>query len=356
MAFKSRITQVLVHGKEMERYQVTFGCTLAVNLASEQEKSAACTFHVYSPSSSAVPSSDAMFCFHSLHAPAVNLELDHDLRLPYFPSPVQALRPSLVPPQDGISFDRDLFMRAKTIKSTSSHTITTLTTTTTNWTATAMPASWSSHVPPGAGLVAAPAHISMPASEGSLPAPFNVPSKVSTLIPTPLETTMQKSCSICLRKPPTLTRLAILAHYGHALCSSCSTSALNIADEKDMECAGCQGKVANLKLVFITADEGGSAKLTTATASTTFSQLQVGVFDIMLSTPDGNHSFDFGSMDELDFFSDGGIQASTPLSKAKGMRRASSLAVDVDKKEGRGAIVLRIDDIPWDITPPRISA
>ncbi|KAE9385426.1 hypothetical protein BT96DRAFT_595518 [Gymnopus androsaceus JB14] len=209
------------------------------------------------------------------------------------------------------------------------------------------PASWSSHVPPGTGLVAAPAHISMPASEGSLPAPFNVPSKVSTLIPTPLETTMQKSCSICLRKPPTLTCLAILAHYGHALCSSCSTSALNIADEKDMECAGCQGKVANLKLVFITADEGGSAKLTTATASTTFSQLQVGVFDIMLSTPDGNHSFDFGSMDELDFFSDGGIQASTPLSKAKGMRRASSLAVDVDKKEGRGAIVLRIDDIPW---------
>ncbi|KAE9384370.1 hypothetical protein BT96DRAFT_1008141 [Gymnopus androsaceus JB14] len=145
-----------------------------------------------------------------------------------------------------------------------------------------------------------------------------------------LRTTMRKACSICARKSPTLTRLAILAHIGHALCSSCSTTALNIV--------------------------GGSAKSTTATASTTFSKPQVGVFDIMLSTPDGDHSFDFGSMDKPDFFSDGGIRASTPLSKAKGTRRASSLAVDVDKKEGRGAIVLRIDDVPWDITPPRISA
>ncbi|KAE9385451.1 hypothetical protein BT96DRAFT_595288 [Gymnopus androsaceus JB14] len=75
----------------------------------------------------------------------------------------------------------------------------------------------------------------------------------------------------------------------------------------------------------------------------------------MISTPDGNRLFDFGSMNEPDFFSDGGIQVSTPPSKARGARRASSSAVDVDKKDGRDAVVLRIDNVPWDITPPRIS-
>ncbi|KAE9384997.1 hypothetical protein BT96DRAFT_613781 [Gymnopus androsaceus JB14] len=67
----------------------------------------------------------------------------------------------------------------------------------------------------------------------------------------PSKQPMQKSCSICLRKPPTLTRLAILAHYGHALCSSCSTSALNIADEKDMECAGCRAGIHHCRQTWI---------------------------------------------------------------------------------------------------------
>ncbi|KAE9401988.1 hypothetical protein BT96DRAFT_991502 [Gymnopus androsaceus JB14] len=218
----------------------------------------------------------------------------------------------------------------------------------------------------------APAHFPM---EGSLPAPSKVPSKVSTPIPTPLETTIPKSCSICARKPPNLTRLAILAPCGHALCPSCLTSALNIVGEKDMECAGCRGKVADFKLVSITADEGASAKSTTSTANATSVKPQVGVFDNMLSTPDGDHSFDFGSMNEPDFFSDGGIRASTPPPKARGARRASSSAVDVDKKDGHDTVVLRIDNVPWvslslfklaldadvttifrTFTPPRISA
>ncbi|KAE9383894.1 hypothetical protein BT96DRAFT_1008672 [Gymnopus androsaceus JB14] len=76
----------------------------------------------------------------------------------------------------------------------------------------------------------------------------------------------------------------------------------------------------------------------------------------MISTPDGNRSFDFWSMNEPDFFSDGGIRVGTPPPKTRGVRRASSLAVDVDKKDGRDAVVLRIDNVPWDITPPRISA
>ncbi|KAE9384372.1 hypothetical protein BT96DRAFT_1008143 [Gymnopus androsaceus JB14] len=163
----------------------------------------------------------------------------------------------------------------------------------------------------------APAHFPM---EGSLPAPSNVPSKVSTPAPTPLETTIPKACSICARKPPNLTRLAILAPY--------------------MECAGCRGKVADFKLVSITADEG-SAKSTATTANATSAKPQVGVFDNMLSTPDGDHSFDFGSMNEPDFFSDGGIRASTRLPRPE---------------DGRDAVVLRIDNVPWDITPPRISA
>ncbi|KAE9384780.1 hypothetical protein BT96DRAFT_632905 [Gymnopus androsaceus JB14] len=141
----------------------------------------------------------------------------------------------------------------------------------------------------GTCLVAVPdARSCLRTSPRSLSASSNASFKVSTPIPTPLETCIPKSCSICACKPPTLTRLAILAPCGHALRCSCLTSSLIIGGEKDMECVGCRGKVANFKLVSIAADERGSAKSTT-TANTTSSKPRVRVFDHMLSAPNGDH-------------------------------------------------------------------
>ncbi|KAF9068892.1 hypothetical protein BDP27DRAFT_1421523 [Rhodocollybia butyracea] len=204
----------------------------------------------------------------------------------------------------------------------------------------------------------APAHIPMPVprhqGEGSLPASSNAPSKISTPVLAPTEpldpTKITKCCSICDRKPPSLTRLAILTPCGHALCSSCLTSALNIVGEKDMECAGCRAKVADFKLVSITAEDD-----TEEGASLNKKQVD-NLFPV--ETPE---AFDLG-MAESDFFSDGGMRASTPPPKTKGMRRSSGLSSMANatstsnREKDCDPIVLRIDNVPWDITPPRISA
>ncbi|KAE9384929.1 hypothetical protein BT96DRAFT_615653 [Gymnopus androsaceus JB14] len=90
MAYKSRITQVLVHGKEMVRCQSVLQanrkklCCLRFScLLTHRHRLLS---HLIPQYSASIPSM----------LPAVNLELEHDLRLPHFPSPVQTRRPSLV--------------------------------------------------------------------------------------------------------------------------------------------------------------------------------------------------------------------------------------------------------------------
>ncbi|KAF5390116.1 hypothetical protein D9757_003827 [Collybiopsis confluens] len=205
----------------------------------------------------------------------------------------------------------------------------------------------------------APAHMPIPRYADSLPASSNAPSEVSTPIPPAYEvpdaTTIPKICSICDRRPPSLTRLAILTPCGHALCPGCLTSALNIVGEKDMECAGCRAKVVDFKLISIGNVDGATEKMDqpATIGSTTKSKAQIkvqpSVEKAALWENLSIHGFDTGTVTE-DFFSDEGMRASTPPPKAKGMHRASGVT------KIRDFIVLRIDNVPWDITPPRISA
>ncbi|KAE9384679.1 hypothetical protein BT96DRAFT_1007822 [Gymnopus androsaceus JB14] len=181
------------------------------------------------------------------------------------------------------------------------------------------------HVPSGAGLGTypmhlPPVHIPMPASEGSFLHPPTYCPRFLIPFLIPSKQLFPNHCSICARKPPGLTRLAILAPCRHTLCPSCLTGALNIMGEKDMECGSKEQQ-----------------RSMTSTANTTSSEPQVGVFDNMLSMP-GRQSF---------------RRRNSPPPKAKG---ASSSTVNVDKQEGRDAVVLRIDNVRWDIIPPRISA
>ncbi|KAA1473657.1 hypothetical protein DENSPDRAFT_285976 [Dentipellis sp. KUC8613] len=125
------------------------------------------------------------------------------------------------------------------------------------------------------------------------------------------------TCTVCGLAP---TSLAVLEPCKHILCSACLTSALNIVGEKDMECAVCKKGVDDFKL-------RSAAK----------------------TNPKGGAS-EFGAMmDRFDLFDLGGgvPRASTPV----GARRQASAS-------GRpGEVpVLRIDNVPWDITPPAIRA
>ncbi|KAG6821128.1 hypothetical protein H0H93_006467 [Arthromyces matolae] len=100
-------------------------------------------------------------------------------------------------------------------------------------------------------------------------------------------------CSVCLAASP--RTLAVLDPCNHPLCSACLTSALNIVGEKDMECAVCRGKVEDFKLV--------------------------------------------------------------PADMAEVEDQQAKQRTDTG--QGRGKvnenIVLRIDNVPWDITPPQIQ-
>ncbi|KAJ3878394.1 hypothetical protein F5051DRAFT_230511 [Lentinula edodes] len=221
----------------------------------------------------------------------------------------------------------------------------------------------------------APAHIPMPLSrtqaltslEASLPASSNASSKVSTPVPVRAQISNAmanpKCCSICARRPPSLTRLAILTPCAHALCPACLTSALNIVGEKDMECAGCRAKVADFKLVSITADEGVAVKVEDNSNSPSKAQepKQLTRDNLLYNGElNENQTFDISDLDETDFFSDENLRASTPPPKVKGMGRVfesgTVSGVEHAATKYHDPVVLRIDNVPWDITPPRISA
>ncbi|KAJ4468797.1 hypothetical protein J3R30DRAFT_1606228 [Lentinula aciculospora] len=206
-----------------------------------------------------------------------------------------------------------------------------------------------------------PRHQALSSSDASHHASSNASSKASTPVPIPAvvskATAPLHCCSICARKPPSLTRLAILTPCGHALCPTCLTSALNIVGEKDMECAGCRAKVADFKLVSINADEAATEKAEDVFAAQEQKRgfrdnsLHIGNLDEVSPT------FDISSLNESDLFSDENVRASTPPPKVKGMRRDSGLrpVPGAGQAAEQDPVVLRIDNVPWDITPPRIS-
>ncbi|KAI0065267.1 hypothetical protein BV25DRAFT_1822416 [Artomyces pyxidatus] len=137
----------------------------------------------------------------------------------------------------------------------------------------------------------------------------------------------ESCCSVCGNS---CSSLAQLEPCSHALCSACLTSALNIVGEKDMECAVCKKGVANFHLRS-TGTKGSGA----APAST-----QRGQHDIGLHI--GNNVE--GQFNAFNFFD---LQrSSTPngISRRQSLPRPGELPV------------LRIDNVPWDITPPAIIA
>ena len=140
--------------------------------------------------------------------------------------------------------------------------------------------------------------------------PYSLPAPLPILAPASEE---EKSggCSVCGRL--TGSR-AILKPCEHPLCSVCLTSALNIVGEKDMECSACRGRVADFVLV------SGDAALSTYKGEKKAKEEQKEFFD---------H-----------------VQARSSPPPAARSNRA---------KQGSSTI-LRIDNVPWDITPPLIRA
>ncbi|KAH7909874.1 hypothetical protein BJ138DRAFT_1102315 [Hygrophoropsis aurantiaca] len=165
------------------------------------------------------------------------------------------------------------------------------------------------------------------------------------------------SCSVCGRSGD---QIAILDPCSHPLCSACLTSALNIVGEKDMECAVCHQSVENFHLQAppMGGDRGSPPVQTQRGASPRgfpFSDAAGSPLQRRSYRPDGGllpSAFEnnvIGSlMSQLSLY-DAPLDSSTPT-----LPPASVYPQPAVRSSDN--IVLRIDNVPWDITPPAIIA
>ncbi|EJF63755.1 hypothetical protein DICSQDRAFT_101752 [Dichomitus squalens LYAD-421 SS1] len=157
------------------------------------------------------------------------------------------------------------------------------------------------------------------------------------------------TCSVCgLVKGS----LAILKPCSHPLCSTCLTSALNIVGEKDMECAMCHAKVDAFTLCKDNPDVAAvkspaESKLQRIIEECTeFEEFDSGI-GLLPSNFNGREIGDVNLFDDDEIFMDRAQGASTPVA---GSNASFTSAKTTDR------VVLRIDNVPWDITPPAIAA
>ncbi|KAG5653732.1 hypothetical protein H0H81_010989 [Sphagnurus paluster] len=235
---------------------------------------------------------------------------------------------------------------------------------------------------PLSGMRGGPAWVPIPSAVTSTPPK----TKEATLKPIskPMPADLRKAspqpsptgCSVCLATSP--RTLAVLIPCAHPLCSACLTSALNIVGEKDMECAVCRGKVDDFRLVVgdgqtkfdaVTTGQGsdhGSSSGKGGREKERKPMLGWGCeisgagrsfMEPLFSSPSSGGVVDGGpslhGLESAFEFGLGleGVRASTPKrgDSEKRLRERGR-----GKGKGEENVVLRIDNVPWDITPPQI--
>ncbi|KAI5120895.1 hypothetical protein M0805_002995 [Coniferiporia weirii] len=147
-----------------------------------------------------------------------------------------------------------------------------------------------------------------------------------------------RSCSVC---SACSSPLSTLIPCGHLICSSCLTGALNIIGEKDMRCAACDKPVDDFKLL-------SPLKL----GVTVTNEAERGVWD------NGSGSFKEESIgllpsafEELSIDNDKGARNKVKFESNLQERSATPSTAH----EAEDVTVLRIDNVPWDITPPSLA-
>ncbi|KAF8880452.1 hypothetical protein CPB84DRAFT_1851837 [Gymnopilus junonius] len=181
-------------------------------------------------------------------------------------------------------------------------------------------------------------------------------------------------CSVCLAANP--ASLAILQPCKHPLCSACLTSALNIVGEKDMECAVCKKSVLDFKLVMGTSKGSSGSRSSCGTPKNdthplsekaTLSDMAGRSFMEPISPVSSTRTPERqGALEELQSAFEfglelGDLRASTP----KHEKQTNDFSVPEDRshahttlkrdiRRNEDNVVLRIDNVPWDITPRQI--
>lgn len=154
------------------------------------------------------------------------------------------------------------------------------------------------------------------------------------------------SCLVCGRSGG---RLVVIEPCKHPHCNACFTSALNIVGEKDMECAVCKTSVLNFAFHTVPSRE------THALSSINLQSHQMPAFFDNATSPLQQHS----SRGDYPFSPN--FSNPKPLPSLMSAMSLYGSSCDVSSTglspltQKNENIVLRIDNVPWDITPPAIA-
>lgn len=155
------------------------------------------------------------------------------------------------------------------------------------------------------------------------------------------------SCLVCGRSGG---RLVVIEPCKHPHCNACFTSALNIVGEKDMECAVCKASVLNFAFHTVPCCE------TDPSPSITLQSNQMPSFFDSVAPPlqqrssRGDYPFSLNVSNSKPLPS-----LMSAMSLYSTSRNPSPTGVPTPTQRNEN-IVLRIDNVPWDITPPAIAA
>ncbi|EIN08843.1 hypothetical protein PUNSTDRAFT_143545 [Punctularia strigosozonata HHB-11173 SS5] len=163
----------------------------------------------------------------------------------------------------------------------------------------------------------------------------------------------EPSCAVCGLET---RKLAILDPCGHEVCSACLTSALNIVGEKDMRCAVCNEAVENFHLQV--GNTSGDTSGTPSSATSTPPSRSRATSGTRSRVPSANHSILLPSAFDKSATSERKVSNGGSIYDHASPARGAMTSTPVMGRQLRGGecVVLRIDNVPWDITPPQIRA
>lgn len=158
--------------------------------------------------------------------------------------------------------------------------------------------------------------------------------------------TTSTACSVCGRDGG---RFAILKPCEHLLCSGCLTSALNIVGEKAMQCAVCKESVVDFQLQSRPFDE--NSMVSSSPQHFNFSP----AFTPLDTSSSPLHRRSARTNRPLPSYEPLAFAPHTDQSAAHFQRDLLPLNFTPAPKQQRVEnVVLRVDNVPWDITPPAI--
>ncbi|KAL5476813.1 hypothetical protein ACEPAI_2999 [Sanghuangporus weigelae] len=153
----------------------------------------------------------------------------------------------------------------------------------------------------------------------------------------------ENMCSVC---SAVSSPLSFLDPCGHLVCSSCLTSSLNIVGEKDMSCATCDKPVRNFRLLTPLKIAASIPKESeNADRSNTNSEEEENEAIRLLPS----------AMEDFSISRD--VKANQEIASIEDASQKNSPTPTVHSidKRVRDVAVLRIDNVPWDVTPTSLN-